>query len=238
MPAVLDTRFFVCDTESDRSNSWPDGVRCFCKDTQNTYVVIGGSFNLIGFPVGIVGAVGAAGIAGTEGAEGEPGQPGPQGPPGAPGAAGTTGNTGAQGPMGLAVFLLADAESGEDGRPGAQGNPGTTGAQGPIGPAIVFVAEDGPEGEPGRPGDTRSQNPMTVATPAVPASTVAIANKTGIGVTVYIKGGTLTVITVGGTVTGIAAAAAANTCHIIPLSANQTIAITYSVAPTWVWVGS
>lgn len=77
-----------------------------------------------------------------------------------------------------------------------------------------------------------------VTTPAVPASTTAVKNSTGLPVTVFVKGGTLTVISVGGVATGIAAAAAANTCHILPLAINQTIAITYSVAPTWVWVGA
>lgn len=77
-----------------------------------------------------------------------------------------------------------------------------------------------------------------VTTPAVPSSTVAVNNNRGVPVVVYIKGGTLTVITIGGVATGIAAAAAANTCHVIPLAINQSIAITYTVAPTWVWIGN
>lgn len=76
-----------------------------------------------------------------------------------------------------------------------------------------------------------------VTTPAVPATTVAVANGTGVAVTVFLKGGTITVVKIGGVTTGIAAAAPANTCHILPLSPGQTIAITYSVAPTWTWIG-
>lgn len=88
-----------------------------------------------------------------------------------------------------------------------------------------------------KPADLVSQT-GAVTTPAVPATTVAVTNTTGHNVTVYLKGGTLTVITLAGVVTGIAAAAAANTCHVLPLSRGQTIAITYTVAPTWVWVAA
>ena len=77
-----------------------------------------------------------------------------------------------------------------------------------------------------------------VTTPVVPGSATAVTNTTGVPVTVYVKGGTLTVIAVGGVTTGIAAAAAASTAFPIPLAPGQTIAITYSVAPTWVWVGA
>jgi len=84
----------------------------------------------------------------------------------------------------------------------------------------------------------QNSNPRVVVTPAVPASTTAIVNTTGVDVTVYIVGGTLTAITVGGTATGITAAAPANTAHVIPLTRNQTIALTYTGAPTWVWIGN
>src|SRR6266566_1726677 len=81
----------------------------------------------------------------------------------------------------------------------------------------------------------QNSNPRVVVTPAIPASATAISNTTGVHVTVYIVGGTLTAITVGGTATGITAAAPANTAHVIPLTSNQTIALTYTGAPTWVW---
>lgn len=82
-------------------------------------------------------------------------------------------------------------------------------------------------------------NPLgfSVTQPAVPASTVAATNNSGVDCTIYVKGGTLTVISVGGSATGITAAAAAGTAHNIRVPAGQTIAITYSVAPTWTWFG-
>lgn len=83
-------------------------------------------------------------------------------------------------------------------------------------------------------------NPKSVvAQPAVPASTVAVFNSTGVDCTVYVKAGTLTVIAVGGVTTGIAVGSGATgIAYSIPVAANQQIAITFTVAPTWVWVGS
>lgn len=83
-------------------------------------------------------------------------------------------------------------------------------------------------------------NPKSVvAQPAVPATTVAAFNSTGVDCTVYIKGGTLTVITVGGVATGITiGSGATGIAYSIPVAANQQIAITFTVAPTWIWVGS
>lgn len=121
--------------------------------------------------------------------------------------------------------------------PGPLGPVGPTGSVGPVGPPVFLTAEEGPEGQTfGPPGPNLNPH-SSVTTPAVPATTTAIVNTTGVPVTVYVKGGTLTVITVGGVATGITAAAAAGAAYPIPLSANQTIAITYTVAPTWVWVG-
>lgn len=83
-------------------------------------------------------------------------------------------------------------------------------------------------------------NPKSVvAQPAVPATTVAVFNSTGVDCTVYVKAGTLTVIAVGGVTTGIAVGSGATgIAYSIPVAANQQIAITFTVAPTWVWVGS
>jgi hypothetical protein len=68
-----------------------------------------------------------------------------------------------------------------------------------------------------------------VTTPAVPASTVAATNTTGGYVAVAVAGGTVTVIAVSGvtiyTATG-------NTVIVPP---GGTVAITYSVVPTWTW---
>jgi hypothetical protein len=66
-------------------------------------------------------------------------------------------------------------------------------------------------------------------TPAVPASTVAQFNPNGYPVQVTVTGGTVTVISVNGTVTG-------QTSGTVTVPTGGTIAITYSVAPTWAWV--
>lgn len=68
----------------------------------------------------------------------------------------------------------------------------------------------------------------TVTAPAVPASTVAQYNNTGVPVIVTVTGGTVTQITVNGTATGLTSGA-------INVPAGGTIAVTYSVAPTWTW---
>ena len=65
--------------------------------------------------------------------------------------------------------------------------------------------------------------------PVMPASTVALTNPFGLPCTVYVSGGTVTVIAVDGTTLGLISGA-------IQLGATDHIALTYSVAPTWVWV--
>ena len=65
--------------------------------------------------------------------------------------------------------------------------------------------------------------------PAVPASTVALVNPYLQDCMVYISGGTVTAIVIDGVTTGL-------TSGTFILEANHKIAITYSVAPTWVWV--
>lgn len=84
-------------------------------------------------------------------------------------------------------------------------------------------------------------NPKSVvAQPAIPATTVAVFNSTGVDCTVYLKlVAAATAVTVGGVATGITALTAAGVAIPIPLAANQSIAIAYaSTAPTWIWVGS
>jgi hypothetical protein len=66
--------------------------------------------------------------------------------------------------------------------------------------------------------------------PAVPASTVAQTNDRNADATVYVVGGTVTVIAVGGQATGLTAGA-------VRVPAGQSITLTYSVAPTWTWFG-
>ena len=75
-------------------------------------------------------------------------------------------------------------------------------------------------------------NPVghAVAQPAVPATTVAATNTTGVDCMVYVTGGTVTAIAVGGTATGL-------TSGGFHVPAGSTITLTYSVAPTWQWFG-
>lgn len=69
---------------------------------------------------------------------------------------------------------------------------------------------------------------MTVATPAVPASTTPVVNATGQYVSVAITGGTMTNVSVNGVTVG----AGAGNYSVPP---GGTISMTYSVAPTWAW---
>lgn len=68
-----------------------------------------------------------------------------------------------------------------------------------------------------------------VANPAVPATTVALANPTGQWVDVAISGGTVTAVNVNGT--QVASGTGVNVA--VPPGGN--ISITYSAAPTWIW---
>lgn len=70
----------------------------------------------------------------------------------------------------------------------------------------------------------------TVTTPAMPATTVPVTNDNAKAVTVYIRSGTVTNITVAGTALGFTSGA-------FRVNPGDTIAITYSVAPTWFWYG-
>ena len=70
------------------------------------------------------------------------------------------------------------------------------------------------------------------AQPAVPASGTAYTNVLNADATVHINGGTVTAIAVGGQATGLTATPAT-----VRVPAGQTITLTYSVAPTWVWFG-
>lgn len=65
-------------------------------------------------------------------------------------------------------------------------------------------------------------------TPAVPASTTPVTNTSPIAASVVISGGTLTNVSVNGATVGTG-----DGTYVVP--AGGTIAITYSVAPTWTW---
>lgn len=65
-------------------------------------------------------------------------------------------------------------------------------------------------------------------TPAVPASTTPVTNASSLPAQVVISGGTLTNVSINGATAGVG-----DGTYTVP--AGQTIAITYSVAPTWTW---
>jgi hypothetical protein len=88
--------------------------------------------------------------------------------------------------------------------------------------------------------DNGGYNPLTgaaVTTPAIPASTVVVTNTTGRRVLVMLKNGatTMSSLSVNGVVAGVPVTAS----QLIPvtLEPGGTINFTYTVAPTWVWIG-
>jgi hypothetical protein len=74
-----------------------------------------------------------------------------------------------------------------------------------------------------------------VVTPTVPATTVAVFNPNGVTCSVWIIAGTLTVVKVGGINTPYVAAIASPGIPV-RVGANESLAVTFSVAPTWTWV--
>ena len=80
--------------------------------------------------------------------------------------------------------------------------------------------------------DNLGYNPTGPKTaPTVPASGTALTNPFPFDATVYVSGGTVTAIAVGGTATGL-------TTGAVFVAAGETITLTYSAAPTWVWIGN
>lgn len=74
-------------------------------------------------------------------------------------------------------------------------------------------------------------NPTGAQTaPTVPASGTALTNPFPFDCTVYVNGGTVTEVAVGGTSTGATGGA-------FRVAAGQSITLTYSAAPTWTWFG-
>lgn len=69
-----------------------------------------------------------------------------------------------------------------------------------------------------------------IGPPTVPATTVALTNPYPFDCEVNVNGGTVTVIAIAGGTTG-------KTSGTFRVCAGKTIAITYSVAPTWTWFG-
>ena len=70
----------------------------------------------------------------------------------------------------------------------------------------------------------------SILTPAVPSSTVAVANTTGRDISVVLGAGTVTHVTVNGT--DRATSSPAN----VMLPAGESISLTYSGAPVWAWL--
>ncbi|MER6350658.1 right-handed parallel beta-helix repeat-containing protein [Streptomyces sp. NPDC001634] len=79
----------------------------------------------------------------------------------------------------------------------------------------------------------RGYNPVGKfgAQPAVPASGTSYTNTLNTDATVFVTGGTVTAVSVGGQATGL------TTPATVRVPAGQAITLTYSVAPTWVWFG-
>lgn len=65
--------------------------------------------------------------------------------------------------------------------------------------------------------------------PSIPATTVALQNPFWRDCAVTVTGGTVTAIAVGGTATGL-------TSGTVVVPSGKTITLTYSSAPTWVWI--
>ncbi len=72
--------------------------------------------------------------------------------------------------------------------------------------------------------------PTAVAQPAVPASGVALNSPVGVDAMVYITGGTVTAVAINGVATGL-------TSGGFYVATGDSITLTYTVAPTWVWRG-
>lgn len=71
-------------------------------------------------------------------------------------------------------------------------------------------------------------NPVGPKAPAVPASAAAFTNNFGSDAAVFVNGGTVSAVAIGGTATG-------QTSGEFRVPSGQTITLTYTVAPTWTW---
>lgn len=75
-------------------------------------------------------------------------------------------------------------------------------------------------------------NPLTVTTPGLPSSGTTIANNTGVPVTVYVTGGTVTAYSLNNqVVTGLSGPQA------VSLNPGETIDMNYTGTPSWTWIG-
>jgi hypothetical protein len=119
---------------------------------------------------------------------------------------------------------------------------GTRGADGALTFAVqaqanAFGLEWGKQLTAGKRTDTAATNGASIndtpglTTPGVPASGTPVTNTSGYPVQVVITGGTMSNVSVNGTSVGTGA----GTYTLLP---TQTITLTYTVAPTWVWQGA
>lgn len=69
-----------------------------------------------------------------------------------------------------------------------------------------------------------------LAAPAIPATGTALTNDFGVPARVFVAGGTVTNIAVSGVDTGL-------TSGMVMVAPGETIALTYTAAPTWTWLG-
>ena len=87
-------------------------------------------------------------------------------------------------------------------------------------------------GNGGRVSNCLGYNPTGPQTaPTIPASGTSLTNPFPFDTTVYVTGGTVTAIAVGGTSTGL-------TSGSVFIPVGETITLTYSSAPTWIWIGN
>lgn len=78
--------------------------------------------------------------------------------------------------------------------------------------------------------DNTGLNPVgNITAPTLPATATAYTNQSGYDCTVYIAGGTVSAVSIGGVTTGLTT----NSAHRVP--AGQTITVAYTVAPAWKW---
>jgi hypothetical protein len=83
-------------------------------------------------------------------------------------------------------------------------------------------------------------NNFSITTPSIPSSGTAVTNTNPIDITVYLNGGTVTTvnkISGGNTYTVFSNSSGASLDNLpVHLRPNESISITYTAAPTWIWV--
>jgi len=71
-----------------------------------------------------------------------------------------------------------------------------------------------------------------IGSPAMPASGVTVTNNYGCAARVFINGGTISLISINSIASGFTTGA------MLMLLPGESLSITYSVAPSWNWIGS